>query len=196
MKKQRSDSDLLFEIGSFRHIDRMWKEFGGGQPANDAEHSFRVAWIAWMLAVRESADVSKCIKMALLHDIAEIRTGDVNYLSHMYADRKENEAMNDQFSCSILSEEVLTLWREYEERKTLESQIVKDADTLDCDLELMEMKAQGMTLPDALWPTRQAARDRIYTKTARAMFEEIYKSDPHSWHANGVNRFTAGDWSK
>ena len=44
-------------------------------------HTLRVAWIATIIAKNESnADLAKVVKMALVHDIAESRTGDTHYL--------------------------------------------------------------------------------------------------------------------
>lgn len=44
------DIELLFELGAFRHLDRVWKQFLNPDVANCAEHSFRVSWVALTLA--------------------------------------------------------------------------------------------------------------------------------------------------
>lgn len=75
------DLDFLYEMGCIRFIQRTWKHFLNADFQNLAEHHFRVAWIALMLAKLEKAqNADKILKMALVHDLAESRTGDVNYL--------------------------------------------------------------------------------------------------------------------
>jgi putative hydrolases of HD superfamily len=74
------DIDLLFEVGTMRHLARAWRQFGGAPFANVAEHSYRVLWIALLLARAEGADVGRVLKMALIHDLPETRTGDFNYV--------------------------------------------------------------------------------------------------------------------
>ena len=76
------DTDLLFEIGAIRHINRMWQRFGNPDFANLAEHHFRVSWTAMVLAKRHGkADLAKVLQLALIHDIGESRTGDVDYVA-------------------------------------------------------------------------------------------------------------------
>ena len=188
------DRDLFFELGSLRHVDRTWRHFGGFPFANVAEHSFRVAWLSWVIAVREGADPSRAVLMALVHDTPETRTGDVNYLSRMYTDRHEQLAFDDQFAGTSVHSDAAALWVEYGQRQTLEARIVKDADTLDCDFELREATSSGCNLEDRLSSTRQAAFAKLHTESARRMFMSLATSDPHSWHVNGRNRHTHGDW--
>src|SRR6185369_12794021 len=101
---------------------------------------FRVAWIALTLAKHEGVeDNEKILKLALMHDIAESRTGDVNYLTRQYTKRDEIKAFKDLSFGTIHESEISELSKEYEERKSIESKIVKDADTLDVELELREL---------------------------------------------------------
>lgn len=191
---EQDDVKMMYEMGAVRHVRRTWEQFGGLPLANVAEHSFRMAWIAWALAIEEGADAAKVIQLCVLHDVAEVRTGDVNYLSRMYVKRDEDGAMADIFAGTAISSAVEELWTELKERSTLEAKIVKDADSLDCDLELMEAHAVGYDLLTALGDTRQQVFERLNTDSARRMFTHIYESDPHAWHKLGRNRMTAGDW--
>lgn len=188
------DVEMLFEIGSLRHVARTWCQFGGVRFANVTEHSYRVAWIAIILATREKADIARVMQLALLHDLPEVRTGDVNYLSRMYTTRAESDALRHATTGTSLQDTVQGLWEELEARQTLEAKIVKDADNLDCDLELCEQLAVGVDLKAVFEPTRQAAYDRLSTESAKQLFHEIRRSNPHAWHLEGVNRLTAGDW--
>jgi len=176
--------DFLFEVGSLRYAIRTWSQFLNPNCQNLTEHTLRVVWIALVLAKHEGiTDTSKIIKMALVHDISESRSVDVNYVSRQYADRHEDKAISDTLGDTLLLDEFLPIWEEYEERQTLEAKIVKDADHLDVDLELRELEAMGNKLGQGLMPSRQEDHKyRFFTETARKMWQEIQKSDPHHWH--------------
>jgi putative hydrolases of HD superfamily len=192
MTEYSRDVELLHEIGSLRRVARTWVQFTGAGMANVAEHTLRVAWVAMAIARREGADGARCAQLALVHDVAETRTGDVHYLSRMYVERKEDEALRDIVAGTALQDDVAELWAEYEAQESLEARIVKDADNLDCDLELTET-------PDAVFvasleETRRRVRGKLRTDTARALFDAIYAGDAHSWHTTAPNRMVAGDW--
>ncbi|KJE19566.1 putative HD superfamily hydrolase [Frankia torreyi] len=194
MDSSSRDIDFLYEIGTMRHIVRTWMQFGGLNVANVAEHTLRVAWISSVIAKREGADVGRCALLALAHDLCETRTGDVNYLTRMYVDRNEMLAIKDISQGTSLADDLLDLWAEYEEQKTLESRIVKDADSLDCDLELSELSSTGADMSQALCKTRERAAEKLRTESGRALYAVIAASHPHAWHLGTRNRLTSGDW--
>ena len=194
MTNTKRDVDFLFEIGNLRHVTRVWNQLGGLSVANDTEHIFRVAMIAWLIAEREGVDTNRVVKMAIIHDSQEIRTGDINYLHRLYVTRDEETAMLDQTEGIAVQDEMRELWREYEERKTLEAKIVKDADMLDQDLEIMEMISHGENSSRFFYDERgKTIRDKLFTKTAKEFFDTIRSADPDTWHKR-KNRFTHGDW--
>jgi len=195
--KLKRDIETLFEISTFRYLDRVWKQFFNPDVANCAEHTFRVMWIALTLARYESnVNHEKIIKMAMIHDLPELRTGDVHYLSRQYTERKESEAMRDIFKDSVHEQEMNELFGEYEKRQSLESKIVKDADNLDIELELMEMKTKGYSL-GSLWTTdrKKLIYPKLHTKSAKIFWDKIHLANPHDLHNKSPkNRFHAGDW--
>lgn len=92
----QNDLDLLYELGALRLLDRQWVRFHLQGVANLTEHHYRVAWIAMILAKHEKATATDTIiKMALVHDIGESRTGDVDYLARQYVERNEHKAVRD-----------------------------------------------------------------------------------------------------
>ena len=192
----KRDLEFLYELGCFRFINRVWVQLGNPNFQNNAEHTFRVIWLALILAKYEkSNDVNKIIKMALVHDLPESRTGDVHYISRLYTSRDEESAIKDIFNNTSVKE-FIALWQEYEKRKSLEAKIVKDADSLDVDLELQEQANKGIQLQSVFAELRAAVAAHYYTKSARKLWKEIQKSNPHDWHLHARNRYTAGDWSK
>jgi putative hydrolases of HD superfamily len=196
-KTTKRDIELLFEIGCLRFMPRIWKRFFNPDVANNSEHTFRVIWIAWLLAEYEGAgNKEKILKMALVHDITESRTGDVDYLSRQYAERKESKAISDMTKDTVFGKELATLWNEYESKKTPEAQIVKDADNLDVELELMEQKERGHSI-GTIWTTqrKKLVYPKLYTKSAKKLWDKIHQSKINDWHLNADNRFNGGDWN-
>jgi len=191
--------ELLFEIGAFRHVERTWKQFYDANVTNNAEHSFRVAWIALTLAKEEGVtNHEKVLKMALLHDLSESRCGDTNYLSRQYVAQNEEMSIKDIFKGTPHEQEVYELWKEYKERKSKEAQIVKDADTLDVDIEIQEQFYKGAKLSLVFKKYRkEVVYPRLYTKTAKRLWKEIANANPHDWHLRAENnRIFGGDWKK
>lgn len=198
MKKIENSRDIEFfyEIGQLRLIKRMWRRFFQSEVANIAEHILRVAWIALAIAKKEKVkDEGKILKMALVHNIAESRTGEVDYVSKQYAELKKELAIKDMLKDTVLEDDLVDVWKEYEERKSIESKIVKDADNLDVSLELREQEIQ--TASDKfIKPRMKSVKLTLYTKAAKEYWDVIEKSDVHDWHALGRNRFLSGNWKK
>lgn len=196
MKKRDRDLEFLYEIGTLRYIKRSWVQFLRSDVASISEHIFRMAWIAMVIAKHEKAkDTAKILKMVLVHDIAESRTGDPHYVSRQYVKLNEDLAITDMLEGTAVEKEFKALWKEYEERKTIEAKIAKDADNLDVDMDLRDYAGRDKELYTKWRPTRVAVYKRLYTKTARRLWKQIHTSNPHDWHIMGRNRLVAGDWS-
>lgn len=198
MSKPNSTRDIefLFEMGNIRFIERMWRRFLHDDFANLAEHHFRMFWIAQVIAAYEpDADSGKVAKLCLVHDIAESRAGDVDYVARQYVDRNEEMAITDMLTGTALSKEYGALWQDYEAHSSLEARIAKDADNLDVDFELMEQAAKGSQLKSKWQENRGfVAREKLHTNTARQMYDELLAADPHAWHLHARNRISSGDW--
>lgn len=192
------DAEFLYEAGNLRLIDRQWRRYHNLGSANVAEHSYRMMWIALTLAAREGkGDQGKIVKMALAHDLSESRTGDVDYISRQYVERKEHQAFQDIFAGTSIGEDFLALMAEYEKRESVEARIVKDADTLDVQIELKEIAARGGQLLE-LWHQHreEIVFPKLYTESAKKLWREITDTGVHEWHMKGKNRVNGGDWKK
>ena len=86
------------------------------------------------------------------------------------------------FKDTIL-EDMSNIFNEYEKRESYESKLVKDADNLDIDLELKELAERGSTIPRKFQKFREMVRnEKLYTETAKKIFDAIQSSDSDSWH--------------
>ncbi|MDD5050920.1 MAG: HD domain-containing protein [Candidatus Pacebacteria bacterium] len=185
------DLQFLFEIGTLRNIERVWKQYIGLSVGNVLEHTVRVAFLALLIARKEKVkNEEKILKMALIHDLAETRVSDHMYVHKVYVTADEERAARDLFKGTLFNDLYADVLREYEERKTIESKIVKDADNLEVDLELKELEARGSTVREKLAISRKIVRGRLYTQAAKKLWDEIQKADVHGWHIN------ADEWFK
>ncbi|QQG38313.1 MAG: HD domain-containing protein [Candidatus Kaiserbacteria bacterium] len=177
------DIEFLYEIGSLRNIPRAWIQHLATDCASTLEHTIRVVFLALLIARKEGVkSEEKIIKMALLHDLAETRTADLAYVHKVYTKADDARAARDLLAGTSLDDfEAIVV--EYEKRSSIEAKIVKDADNLDIDLELRELEERGNRVAAKKQPLRKFVRDKkLYTKTAKSMWDEIQKSDPSSWH--------------
>ena len=171
--------NFLFEIGMLKKTPRSGYQFLGSGSESVAAHSFRTAVIAYVLATQSpGADVKKVILMSLFHDLPEARTGDHNYVNKKYVQVDEERVLRDQVRSLSFGKELMDLGREFNEAKTLEAKLARDADQLDLILELKEQLDIGNTYArDWL----QFAVQRLLTDTAKEMAEEISQTDWTAW---------------
>jgi putative hydrolase of HD superfamily len=170
----KRDIDFLFEAGSLRHLPRAWQQVLGMPVSNVMEHTLRVLLIALVIAREEGVkDEEKIMKIALLHDLSEARTMDIAFIHRGYTSRDEEKARHDMFEGTVFERE-LPLLKEYEERESVESKIVKDADTIEVDIELRELAKVGSTTAAKWQEGRKTIRDtKLFTDTARKMWDEL-----------------------
>jgi putative hydrolase of HD superfamily len=144
-KEIKNLASFLYEVGTLRRVLRSHQQtLLSVDPAdNISSHSFRTAFIGYFLAKGLKANTDKVVKMCLLHDIEEARAGDQNWVHKRYVKVFEKEIREEQLKNLPGSKELLKLSKEYQEGKTLEAKIAKDADLLDEIFLLREYQLQG-----------------------------------------------------
>jgi len=172
-------ANFLFEIGILKKTPRSGFQFLGTGNESVAEHSFRVAVIAYLLAKNEpKADMQKVVLMSLFHDFHEARTGDHNYVNKRYVTVNENKAVNDLARKLPFGQEIVSLIDEFNSRETLEAQLSQDADQLDFILELKRQQDLG-NISAAEWLKYSAKR--LITDFAKTLADEIVTTDSSDW---------------
>ncbi|MBI4167929.1 MAG: HD domain-containing protein [Candidatus Aenigmarchaeota archaeon] len=176
----RKLAKLIFECGQLKRTPRSgWTLLGIKNPESVAEHSWRAAVIGLFLAKSEGADENKVIKICLLHDIAEGRTGDINKVADRYIkDKGEREALKEILG-KLFDNDLLEIAEEYEDRKTKESVIARDADLLELFVQAREYEALGSFGSVSKWMGN--SRKAMKTKTAKLLAREIASTEPYSW---------------
>lgn len=150
-----------------------------------ASHSYRVSIIGWYLAKKEKADVYKTVMMCLLHDLAEVRSGDHNWIHKKYVKVFEDEIREEQLG-TLPYKDLEQFVDEYSERKTKEALLAKDADLLDQILLLREYEWQGNKEAGIWLRGKKGGQNkshlaRLNSKTAKKLGAAVYKEIPSDW---------------
>lgn len=142
---------FLRSVGRLKGLPRTgWLEVGVKDPESVAEHSYRTAVLAMMLADLQGLDAEKSTRMALLHDLAEAETGDMTPEQKRRrgpaSTREEDEAMTHILSTlpASLAERYRSLWEEYRTRASPEAETAVQADKVEMILQALEYEETGV----------------------------------------------------
>ena len=136
---ERVDSQLAFslEIDKAKNIFRQTHLSGNGRNENDAEHSWHMAIMAYLLKEysNEEIDILKVILMCLIHDIVEIDAGDTYAYDRLALQtQKLREELAKERIFSILpedqKEDLTAIFDEFEENKSPEAKFAHAMDNL------------------------------------------------------------------
>ena len=155
--------DFIEEIGVLKNIPRTGWRFRGIKDAESvADHCYRVSLLSMILADVLKAediplDVEKVMRLALLHEIAEARIGDVPFPALKYipedikvdAEQAAVSAMLADFGS--LGEKYTCLWEEFEEGTSLEAKLVRAVDKLELMIQAFEYEKIGYRSLDKFW---------------------------------------------
>lgn len=183
-------ADFLFECGMLRKTPRTGYQFLGTGAENVAEHSFRTAVIGFVLAQMAGANKERTAMMCLFHDLHEARTGDFNYVAHIYNTSQRTRALDDALAGTGLADDLLPLWEELEETESLEANLAQDADQLDLMLNLKEQSDLGNAYADK-WLAAAAMRFR--TPEGKELAKAVMETDHTDWWFLGPD---ASWWEK
>lgn len=171
--------DLLFQAHHLKRIRRTGYAFLGPGEESVAEHSFSTAFVGLILSHLEpDANALRLVTMCLVHDLAEARTGDLNYVQKKYVDAREDKAMADTVKNLSFGNEWVEIMSEFNQGKTLEARLAHDADQLSFMLELKALADMGYT-PPLRW--LETVSKRLKTNIGRQLARKIEKTDWDQW---------------
>ncbi len=177
--------DFLNEVGMLRHTPRTGYQFLGSGQENVAEHSFRTAVIGHVLARLAGIAPERVVFLCLFHDLHEARTGDFNYVNHMYNHAESRVALTHATAGTGLEDEVLNGFQELQDSVSIESRLAHDADQLDFILNLKAESDKGNAF--ALDWLENACK-RLVTEEGRSLASVIMQTDHNLWWYAGADR--------
>jgi putative hydrolase of HD superfamily len=156
---------VLLELQRLKRLDRTGWVLRGLPPGAEsvAAHSYGVALAAMMLADECAArgvelNVERVLRLALLHDLAEARTGDMprtvaDYYGREARKRAERAAFDDVMRGAGAghAERYRELHEDYEERASLEARLVKAADVVDLLAQALTFERAGARGLEEFW---------------------------------------------
>ena len=136
-KRLYKQLEFSLEIDKVKNIFRQTHLSGKGRRENDAEHSWHMAIMAYLLKEysNENINIAKVMLMCLIHDIVEIDAGD----TYAYDEKaiktqkiREEKAKDRIFSMlpSDQKKELIDLFEEFEAYETPESKFAHAMDNL------------------------------------------------------------------
>jgi len=171
-------ADFIYEVGSARRIKRSHIQFIGTSDESISDHSYRVIWISLIIANIEKADINKVALMALIHDLPEIRTGDLNPLNSIYTKDNETKAFSDQMRKIPNVKTLMELFKEYQKKESIESIIVKDADLIDQIALQKEYFDRGVNFVKK-WHHYQL--NLLKLKSSKKIAKQLIERDSNEW---------------
>jgi putative hydrolase of HD superfamily len=159
----------LIELQRLKRLERTGWTLRGLPNGTEsvAAHSFGVCVTAMLLADEVNArglevDCERVLRMALLHDWAETRVGDLPKTATGYFGAEARRTAETLAFADIVNgagaaaSDYRSLHQDYEERSSLEARLVKAADVIDLLVQAYALERSGAKGLDEFW---QVARE-------------------------------------
>ena len=178
----------LIELQRLKRLDRTGWTLRGLPNGTEsvAAHSFGVC-VTVMLLVDElqargvQIDAERALRMALLHDWAETRVGDMprtatDYFGAEARKKAETLAFTDVVAKAGSGRSLYEiLYQDYEERHSLEARLVKAADVIDLLIQAYALERAGAKGLDEFWEVVEKA-DFQLPSNANEVVREVLES--------------------
>ncbi len=163
------DVDFILELYKAKFIKRKgWIDFGIKNAESIAEHSFLLALLAYIIGKKKNLDVNKLVKMAIFHDIAEIKTGD---LTPRDIEREEKYRLEKKVLKELFRNynEIYELWLEFENKESKEAKFLSELDKLERIIQAYIYEKKFNVKLDEFW------NEKIKDDALRKIAEDLKK---------------------
>ena len=177
MNRFEQQMKFILEIDKVKNVFRQTYLADGNRKENDAEHSWHMAIMAFLLKeyAQEEVDIMRVVLMVLIHDLVEIDAGDTYaYDLDGLQTKREREVKAAERIFGLLpkdqEEQFRELWDEFEAYESAEAKYAHMLDNF-----------QPLMLNDALdgksWKEHKVKKSQIYSRNAKTMegSEKIWK---------------------
>lgn len=169
-KDKLKNNDLIAFFYQFNHLKNIYRQ-GWIKGLLDisnftdvesiADHTWSVAMLALTIIEKYKLDldVTKCMKIAMIHEFGEIYAGDFTPRDNVTKEQKhelEKESVEKVLSLINFENDFYELWEEFEKQETEESKFIKQIDKLECvmqagcydlNVSYMNSSIDSITLP-------------------------------------------------
>jgi putative hydrolase of HD superfamily len=160
----------LIELQRLKRLERTGWTLRGLPNGTEsvAAHSFGVGVTAMILADKIKTrgldlDLERVLKMALLHDWAETRVGDMPRTATNYFGADIRKAAETRAFADVVANldgtqfNYKEIYHDYEQRESLEARLVKAADVIDLLLQAYTLERAGAKGLDEFWDVAEKA---------------------------------------
>lgn len=157
MRANESLLDTFLELQILDRVPRSgWTLRGVPDPESVAEHSWHVTFLVWCLG-REvpGLDRLRAIELALVHDVAEVRLGDLPRTAARYlppgAKHAAEAAILSEVLAPLGAPEVEALEQEYRRKQSAEARLVAACDKLQLLIKVAHYERWGAAGLSEFW---------------------------------------------
>jgi putative hydrolase of HD superfamily len=155
-----------------------WQLRGVDDPESVAAHTWGVSLLSLAFAEEAGVNPDRALRLAVVHDLAEARTGDVptradpadEPVDAGEKERRERAAMADLAAPSPALGEA---WEAYERRDTPEARFVKDMDLVDMCLQALVYERQGRYDEDGEFDSNYDRLDEFFATAEPRLSTDI-----------------------
>ncbi|KAH7031372.1 HD domain-containing protein [Microdochium trichocladiopsis] len=184
-----------------------WRRFGIDRGESIADHMYRMSLMTFLCppALAPKLDLNKCMKMCLVHDMAEALVGDITPVDGVpKPEKNRREAETMDYICTgllgklhggLAGAEIRAIWQEYEDSKTIDSHFVHDLDKMELLCQMVEYEKRGGDRSLDLGEFAYVATKMALPET-REWAQEILKERDDFWagkkHVQGQDGLDGG----
>lgn len=175
--------DLLLEAQVLDRIPRSGFLLRGvPDPESVSEHSWHVVFLVWTLGPRTPGiDLLHALEIALLHDLAELRIGDLPRTAAHYFPEGAKSAAESAAMADILAplpQRARDLYAEYQAGVSPEARLVKACDKLQLMLKVATYDRRGAGALAEFWDNPDNFPDYGFA-AVREVLDELWRRRRH-----------------
>ncbi|MBI4123053.1 MAG: HD domain-containing protein [Parcubacteria group bacterium] len=202
----KHDLQFLQKAGELKHIQRQGVLYYGFKEADSAtDHVFRLALMIWIFGKRRKLNIAKAFKLALVHDLCKVYTGDITPYDGLlpkngknrfklawrwrrlslaekkkrYKEKFQKEKRALQKLTGELPQDVrkdiMAVWLEYQKVESPEAKFVFQLDRMENLLEAFECWERDKNFPTLPW--WEHADEVVYDPNLIELLEKISKAE-------------------
>jgi putative hydrolase of HD superfamily len=181
--QQAESNSLLAVYFEFNHLKQIYRQgwlkkgISPEQCESVSDHILGVIMLAWFFADQGMPAISrdKLMRMALVHDLGEVFTGDIIPMDGIAPGekrRRERDSVKRIVGRLPRGRDYLDLWEEYEAGRTNEARLVRQLDRLEMALQAVVYERQsGLNLEEFI----RSASEAIYTPEILSLLDAVKK---------------------